>query len=852
MTPTPPETSSSGRSPEDQFRVVRKRNRVPLSCYPCRTRKKCDRGHPCTNCVKREGGDAAACSYATPVSRKKTQNQAATTTPDDMQNRIDRLENLVLSLMSGDASVDTGSAQAAAAVSRRSTTTTATTATARTGSASASASGTGPSPDSNVSAKIDMDDEDDSDVDESIATSLGMLKVDADKGKLMYVGQEHWHMLLADISEVKTYFTNHKKELESSYERVMASKPPSAREGPTLLLGPPRATEAELRAGLPSKTTVRALCARYFNSLDDAVNIIHAPTFQKQLDKHWEDPTKTQVMWLGLLYSVLTLAVLSHNKIGDEPPEWKGRTLEIAGEYRLRCVQCLLVADYTKPCDYTVETMILYLQGEYLSRWDADVGLWMLGSLIIRIGFRMGYHRDAKWFPLLTPFQAEMRRRTWALLRMLDVMTSHQVSLPSMIREDDCDTQPPSNIYDEEFGPDTQVMPLSRPVTEATPISYMIIKTQLIIELGNILRATNKVAGQPSYDTILQFDARLREIKRQIPPHLQMKAMDSSQDPVNLLISRFHIDILYQKITCILHRNFIERARHNSRYAHSRRTAINAALETLQHMATLHRETQPNGRLRSVKWLLGQIAVKDFGLAATLVLAELNRDNMAAASTDRRLAESATFWTPEQRLNMIGMLEITRDVWRGMADSSVEVNKAAKVLDIVLDKIRSPDPPAESNIKVEPMQGYEGTDDMQPEHSAAVTLGMLSGGLTPNTTAMLNNMQSSNGINFGDVDFNMSGGTGMTPNFPLDLDMNNAQSPFSMFANSAGGGEMGNNFDWNAFENYSQNANWGFDNTFGMFVPGPGQPAFPPVPDDDKMNQNQYGNTNGFGSNPTN
>lgn len=41
MTPTPPSTNSStgGRSPEEQFRVVRKRNRVPLSCYPCRTRK---------------------------------------------------------------------------------------------------------------------------------------------------------------------------------------------------------------------------------------------------------------------------------------------------------------------------------------------------------------------------------------------------------------------------------------------------------------------------------------------------------------------------------------------------------------------------------------------------------------------------------------------------------------------------------------------------------------------------------------------------------------------------------------------------------------------------------------------
>lgn len=366
--------------------------------------RKCDRGHPCSNCVKREGGDASACSYATPVSRKKAQNQAATT-PDDMQNRIDRLENLVLSLMQGEGGVDQATADSAvAATSRRSTTTTGTTTT---GSASGPASATGPSPNSNNSAKPDpYDDEEDSDVDESIATSLGMLKVDADKGKLMYFGQEHFHMLLADIAEVKNYFVTHKKDIQNSYERVASSKPASAREGPTLLLGPPRATEAELRAGLPSKTTVCALCARYFNSMDDAVNIVHAPTFQRQLEKHWEDPSKTRVMWLGLLYSVLTLAVLSHNKIGDEPPEWKGRTLDVAAEYRLRTVQCLIEADYTKPGEYTVETMVLYLHSEYLSRWDADVGLWMIGSLIIRIAYRMGYHRDPKYFTSLSPFQA--------------------------------------------------------------------------------------------------------------------------------------------------------------------------------------------------------------------------------------------------------------------------------------------------------------------------------------------------------------------------------------------------------------------------------------------------------------
>lgn len=41
MTPTPPSTTSShsGQSPDQNFRVVRKRNRVPLSCAPCRHRK---------------------------------------------------------------------------------------------------------------------------------------------------------------------------------------------------------------------------------------------------------------------------------------------------------------------------------------------------------------------------------------------------------------------------------------------------------------------------------------------------------------------------------------------------------------------------------------------------------------------------------------------------------------------------------------------------------------------------------------------------------------------------------------------------------------------------------------------
>ena len=310
-----------------------------------------------------------------------------------MQNRIDRLEGLVLSLMHGGANIDASSAASAAAA-------------ASAAPRSATDSGSSAMIDTGDDGAMMDDEEEDSDIDDSLATSLGVLKMDPDKGKSMYVGQGNWHTILADISEVKNYFAAHKKDLEKSYENVMASKPPSARDGPTFLVGAVPATEVELRAELPPKSTILTLCGRYFNSMDNAINIVHAPSFHQLLRNHWQDPSKSPIMWLGLLYSVLSLAMLSYHKVGDEPPEWKGRALELAAEYRLRTVQCLVTGDYTKPVEYTVETMLLYVFGEYSSRWDADLSLWLISSLITRIAFRMGYQRDPKWFPSITPFQA--------------------------------------------------------------------------------------------------------------------------------------------------------------------------------------------------------------------------------------------------------------------------------------------------------------------------------------------------------------------------------------------------------------------------------------------------------------
>jgi len=146
-------------------------------------RLKCNRSHPCENCIRR--GDASSCNYAAPGTRKKNQSQGATS-PDDMQNRIDRLEGLVLSLMTNGAQ-SAGPAAAAAAISR-----------SQSDSAGSS------------SFPLDLDREDDDMIKEEeegedsevdgVTNSLGVLKVDADKGKSLYFGDSHWHLVLADVS----------------------------------------------------------------------------------------------------------------------------------------------------------------------------------------------------------------------------------------------------------------------------------------------------------------------------------------------------------------------------------------------------------------------------------------------------------------------------------------------------------------------------------------------------------------------------------------------------------------------------------------------------------------------------
>ncbi|KAL4798292.1 hypothetical protein BDV19DRAFT_377164 [Aspergillus venezuelensis] len=765
MTPTPPSTTSSsnGPSPEGQYRVVRKRNRVPLSCGPCRHRKlKCNRAHPCENCVKR--GDAHSCTYAQTNSRKKNSaNQAASTSPDDMQNRIDRLEGLVLSLMTN-GSQSEGPAAAMAAISG-------------TNSSIGSAQ---------LHDDLEIDDDaaiqEESDT-EQVTKSFGIMKVDNNRS--YYISDAHWASVLSEISEVKNYFSTHKKQYEEQAEKLKATQLPTDVPGSTLLFGAMKVTSrAEIMSSFPSKYTTDILIARYFNCYDPATHFLHGPTFQTQYNKHWEDPSQTCIVWIGMLFAMMRLSMLSYYREGDEPPEFRGKSLDMAGTFRNLVAMCLTLADYTKPYPYLIECLAFHLHGDYCQTKEADVSVWVLNGVIVRLAMRMGYHRDSKSFPNITPFQGEMRRRVWSFVRQADLLFSCQVGLPTMIRMADSDTELPRNLYDDDFDENCTELPPSRPPNEPTPLSYLITKSRLAGVLGQAIERTSSFQNI-SYDTVMEMDAELRRARDMIPDHLLVRPIEESPlDPLVLILSRFSVMSVYHRAQCILHRKYLARARENPRFAPSRRACVESAMELLRFQAMLHAESRPTGRLRSRQNRVTSLSSSDFLQAATILCLDLyygtqtqNVPNVSRTSSD------VFIWGKERREEMLTAVQRSKDIWDELHNENMEAWKASGVLGVMLSGLQRG---GSEGTPVTP--AFEPHDEKQ---SAAMTLGLLSSGMTP----------TGQGAPFSDVPLKAPeaslpslGGFGGAD-----------QTPGALFNNMFGQmPDMQVNLDWDAWDNYIQ------------------------------------------------
>ncbi|KAF3028370.1 hypothetical protein E8E15_003643 [Penicillium rubens] len=459
----------------------------------------------------------------------------------------------------------------------------------------------------------------------------------AHHGKASHVESSHWVSILEDIKEVR--------ESLSAVDPFSLGEPTSdggsGQPDVSLALEPETRLEIkDILASLPARPICDMLVSRYFN----------AP-YMFRLKANAD----------GVLN-------------GSIPPP------DILQQ---RTAQCLLLGGYRTANAYALETLLLYLQSGFLGDLKTNSRQWFDMGIILRLAFRMGYHRDPSTFPgTTTPFDGEMRRRVWLHIFQLDALLSFQIGLPSMIPAECCDTHVPRNLYDADLHVGMSALPTSRPSSEYTPVLYCIAKAGVMSIFKKIVAHTISLAP-PSYSRTLTLDAEMRGAYSLVPDFL--KRRDTSQslmDSSEVILNRCKIELLYLKGLVVLHRRYIRYEPQDAKFETSRRFCVEAALEILARQADMHQAFQPGGRLQEDQWMLSSLTIHDFLLAAMAICLDLSV--RLESHTTAFVDECADHGLVSRE---IGALKTSQRIWAAISHLSPESRVASLALDLMARKV---------------------------------------------------------------------------------------------------------------------------------------------------------------------
>ncbi|KAH6695374.1 fungal-specific transcription factor domain-containing protein [Plectosphaerella plurivora] len=612
-------------------RRIEKRNRPPVSCEPCRTRKlKCSRGVPCESCVKR--GKTDICRYAPNADRSRADGKRA-----PVADRLKKLEELIATLAEEGGPV----LQAQPPSSAQST---------------------------------------------PIAKNV-TTESPAAVSQTGYTDANHWSSILEDIRDIREQLA----PVQEAQDPRDSSSPPTFETPPrsTTSKGDVSgfdfgfgqigsSTFQDVLAGLPSRQVCDFLVAHYFQARFTTLPIIHPEEFQRQYNTFWEAGDKASPIWTALLFGVLALSA------GTTTTRTLGTvTIPPVGDLVRQTRQCLVLGNYTEATEHVLEALLLHLQSFFLKTTDTVAGMWFISGMMLRLALRLGYHRDPSTIrdaPGLTPFKAEMRRRVWTSIFQLDTLVSFQMGLPSMMPLTACDCALPLNLEYSDFGPDTTVLPPGRPRSDHTTVLYTIVKHPTLEAFRSVVAHTQAL-GKAPYQQTIALDAVVRAAYDSVPEILRTKPISRSLvDGSSVIMRRITIEMLSQKALIVLHRRHLQHDTDVEACA-SHQACLHAALQMLVRQVEMTEASQPGGMLYDDRWMISTVTANDIILASVVVCLDLTiRTRARPCACDAGPAPV----TLEEELAAI---EGAHKIWEAAGAYSAEARVAARALEGTIRRV---------------------------------------------------------------------------------------------------------------------------------------------------------------------
>ncbi|KAL7945651.1 hypothetical protein V8C42DRAFT_323753 [Trichoderma barbatum] len=495
---------------------------------------------------------------------------------------------------------------------------------------------------------------------------------DRDELETSYHGATAWTALVESIRDIQDILV---ADQESGSPEEVAE--------PEILLGDmPPITIKEVMESLPSRQDADKLIMAYFKAKFIAVVFIHTHQFKRRYDAFWADPSPTSFLWISILFSILSIGTMITNTKDPDTLSPASSTSSSAPDsrfYMVKAAQCLIAGQYLKGKRESVEALLMHAHSRNVQKLDSDSSLWSLYGLVVRLAQKQGYHRDAAKIPgsrAMTPFETEMRRRTWFLIQSTDLLFSFQNGMPPIIMQDACDVGHPTNLTDDDFDEDCVSLPAPRPPTDPLPVLAYITKSKLCSVMRRVVRHVLAVAPAPYAET-LELNRELQEWHASVPTCLRIRTIRNTSftDANYTIMHRLMLEIMYLKSLCILHRPYLTTHKHDAEYNASRQVCRESALMILEMQAELDIETASGGRMYEDRFMVSNLTLHHFLLAAMIICLDLSE------STDI---------DSEERVKRIITLRTAYAIWSARSTTSADALHASRVLRAILNRIDSP------------------------------------------------------------------------------------------------------------------------------------------------------------------
>ncbi|KAK4235373.1 hypothetical protein C8A03DRAFT_46488 [Achaetomium macrosporum] len=320
---------------------------------------------------------------------------------------------------------------------------------------------------------------------------------------------------------------------------------------------------------LPARAMCDALIERYLSTSEAVLRVLHIPSFRRDYEALWDLSSTPDPAFRVQLKLVLALGAVTYDSAFSLRPfaiRWiyEAQTWISAPEFKHQLVLPSL------------QTGILL----HCAREAVGVGedmVWAGVGTTLRMAMYMGLHRDPSGLgpKKKSPLIAEMRRRLWNTILELALQTSLTSGGPPLFNLDDFDTEPPGNFDDEQLSRESQEAPVPKPQAEFTQTTIAIALRKMLPQRLAIAKYINDLSSRASYAETLRLDAELREAYKTLTRSLHTCKSPSGGPPDFVLRS---LEMVLRRYFLALHMPFFSPSFRESEFAYSRRVVVDTAL----------------------------------------------------------------------------------------------------------------------------------------------------------------------------------------------------------------------------------------------------------------------------------